>query len=88
MTSALFTDGGAKRVCKWCGERYRPRVEDQRYCGRCCRMQAKAAEGRAANGCECRKASESDSTSKVRRRKDHGDEAKAFEQEVAQSLPD
>lgn len=45
---SLFTDGGAKRVCKWCGERYRPRVEEQVYCGRWCRMQAKAAEGRAA----------------------------------------
>jgi hypothetical protein len=48
MTSALFTDGGAKRICQYCRERYRPRVEDQRYCGRWCRMQAKAAEGRAA----------------------------------------
>ena len=48
MTSALFTDGGAKRLCKYCGERYRPRVEEQVYCGRWCRMQAKAAEGRAA----------------------------------------
>ena len=43
----LFTDGGVKRVCKQCRERYRPRVEDQVYCGRECRMQAKAAEARA-----------------------------------------
>ena len=26
---ALWTDGGAKRVCKNCGERFRPRVEEQ-----------------------------------------------------------
>jgi hypothetical protein len=44
----LFTDGGRQRVCKWCGERYRPRVEDQKFCGRWCRLEAKKSEARAA----------------------------------------
>jgi hypothetical protein len=37
-----------KRECEWCGQRYRPRVPDQRYCRAWCRARAKAAEGRAA----------------------------------------
>jgi hypothetical protein len=44
----LFTDGGAKRVCRWCGERYRPLVPDQVYCRRHCRLEGKKADGRAA----------------------------------------
>jgi hypothetical protein len=34
--------------CEWCGQMYRPRVPDQRFCGMECRLQGKAAEGRAA----------------------------------------
>jgi hypothetical protein len=37
-----------ERECEWCGEMYRPRVPDQRFCGIECRLQGKAAEGRAA----------------------------------------
>ena len=44
----LCTDGQCKRECEWCGTRYRPRVPDHRYCRATCRLQAKAAEGRAA----------------------------------------
>lgn len=36
------------RECEWCGERYRPRVPDQRFCRPWCRQQAKAKEGRDA----------------------------------------
>ena len=36
------------RHCDYCGAKYRPRVDSQRYCRRWCRDQAKAAEGRAA----------------------------------------
>jgi hypothetical protein len=43
-----FTDGRVKRECKWCGQAFRPRVPDQRYCRLWCRTEAKAAEGRAA----------------------------------------
>jgi len=37
-----------ERVCEWCREMYRPRVEDQRFCCLACRHEMKAAEGRAA----------------------------------------
>jgi hypothetical protein len=37
-----------ERECEWCGEMYRPRVPDQRFCGMECRNAGKAAEGRAA----------------------------------------
>jgi len=36
------------RYCEFCGAKYRPRVDSQRYCRRWCRLKAKAAEGRAA----------------------------------------
>jgi hypothetical protein len=36
------------RLCEYCGARYRPRYPTQKWCRRWCRMQAKAAEGRAA----------------------------------------
>lgn len=45
---SLFTDGQRKRECSWCGQRFRPRVPDQKWCRATCRSQAKAAEGRAA----------------------------------------
>jgi len=38
----------AERECEWCGQFYRPRVPDQRFCGMECRQEGKAAEGRAA----------------------------------------
>jgi hypothetical protein len=37
-----------ERDCEWCGQMYRPRVPDQRFCGMECRAEGKAAEGRAA----------------------------------------
>ena len=37
-----------KRSCEYCGQVYRPRVEDQRWCRRWCRKQAMALAGRAA----------------------------------------
>ena len=37
-----------RRVCEYCGGRYRPRYPTQRWCRHWCRKQAKAAEGRAA----------------------------------------
>jgi hypothetical protein len=36
------------RNCAYSGAKYRPKVDDQRFCRRWCRMQGKAAEGRAA----------------------------------------
>jgi hypothetical protein len=36
------------RHCENCDGKFRPRVPDQRYCRRWCRLEAKAAEGRAA----------------------------------------
>jgi len=38
----------AARECEWCGQTYRPRVPDQRFCGIECRNAGKAAEGRSA----------------------------------------
>jgi hypothetical protein len=37
-----------ERECEWCGQLYRPRVLDQRFCGMECRNEGKAAEGRSA----------------------------------------
>jgi hypothetical protein len=37
-----------ERECEWCGEPYRPRVPDQRFCRLSCRQQTKAKEGRDA----------------------------------------
>jgi hypothetical protein len=37
-----------ERECETCGQMYRPRVEDQRFCSLWCRQEMKAAEGRAA----------------------------------------
>ena len=36
------------RICDYCSAKYRPRVDSQRYCRRWCRLQAHAAEARAA----------------------------------------
>jgi hypothetical protein len=44
----LFIDGRVKRPCKYCGESFRPRVADQIYCRRWCRLHDKASQGRAA----------------------------------------
>jgi hypothetical protein len=44
----LFTDGQIKRECANCHGMFRPRVSGQRYCRTWCRVDAKAAEGRAA----------------------------------------
>jgi hypothetical protein len=44
----LFTDGQIKRECANCQTMFRPRVSGQRYCRTWCRLEAKAAEGRAA----------------------------------------
>ena len=41
----------ARRACENCGTPFRPRVNDQRFCRRWCRLQRKAAEGRAARRC-------------------------------------
>lgn len=38
----------SRRNCDYCGQFFRPKVDAQRYCGQWCRMNAKAAEGRAA----------------------------------------
>jgi hypothetical protein len=37
-----------KKPCEYCGQVFRPRIEDQRFCRRWCRKQAMAIEGRAA----------------------------------------
>lgn len=43
----LLTDN-RPRQCDYCHAKFRPRVDAQRYCRRWCRLQAKAAEARAA----------------------------------------
>lgn len=46
--SGLFTDGRAPRACAYCGERFVPRVPDQRVCRAWCRAALKRLEARSA----------------------------------------
>jgi hypothetical protein len=43
-----FTDGGARRRCRYCGESFRPRLPEQVFCRRWCRLEGKKSEARAA----------------------------------------
>jgi hypothetical protein len=44
----LFHDGRVKRPCAYCGQFFRPRVADQKWCRPWCKARAKAHEGRSA----------------------------------------
>jgi hypothetical protein len=43
-----FTDGRVLRECTQCGQRYRPRVPDQKYCSPYCNAEGKKRDAKSA----------------------------------------